>query len=78
MRRVDLSPAIHILCSSFVVRLLDACKAQDSVKDRKLILSTLKYGKKQSYLTLDFSLKVWENNFFCWGGGEGKVFRGYS
>lgn len=52
----------------FVVRLLDAYKAQDSVKDRELLLSTLKYGKNQRYWTFDLSLKVCEC-LNLWGRG---------
>lgn len=43
-----------MLCYTFVARLLDAYKAQESVKDRELLLSTLKCGKNQRYLAFVF------------------------
>ena len=54
-KRVTMS-ALCIICSTFVVRLLDAYKTQDSVKDRELLLSALKCGKNQRYTTFAFSL----------------------
>ena len=42
---------LHMLCFTTVVRLLDAYKAQENVKDRELLLSALKCGKTQRYLT---------------------------
>ncbi len=47
-----------------MVRLLDAYKARDSVKDRELLLSALKCGKNQRYLM--FALKYGSD--LCFGG----------
>lgn len=46
-----MSCPLHMLCFTAVVRLLDAYKAQENVKDRELLLSALKCGKSQRYLT---------------------------
>ena len=50
MRIEDISCPLHLLYYTFMVRLLDAYKAQESVKDRELLLSTLKCGKNQRYV----------------------------
>ncbi len=60
--------SLHTLCFTFVVRLLDAYKAQDSMKDRELLLSALKCGKNQRYLTFFLTLIVMLR-FGGWGGG---------
>ena len=47
---MSLTRAIH----TALVRLLDAYKAQESVKDKELLLSALKCGKNQRYLIFAF------------------------
>lgn len=61
--------SLHILCSTFVVRLLDAYKARESVKDRELLLSAFKYGKNQRYLTFFLTLIMILSCFFFLGEG---------
>lgn len=43
-----------MFCYTFMARLIDAYKAQESVKDRELLLSALKCGKNQRYLAFTF------------------------
>lgn len=57
----------HTLYFAAVVRLLDAYKAQENVKDRELLLSALKCGKNQRYLTFALFFLPYDSDLGCFG-----------